>query len=75
MMSHISEIRSKVDALCAAARLDARVQQELEQAPAGLLASRGLDANVAASDAEAHSIHMCPWHTCQATRHHEIPVQ
>jgi hypothetical protein len=73
MMSHISEIRSKVDALCAAARLDARVQQELEQAPAGLLASRGLDPRV--MDAEPHSIHMCPWHTCQATRHHEIPVQ
>ena len=74
MMSRIGELRTRVDAICAAAKLDARVLQQLEQDPSGFLVSSGVEWTDA-HDAQAHSIHMCPWHTCQATRHHETRIQ
>jgi len=77
MMSQTSDsIRAKIDALCAAAQQDISVQQQLEADPAALLASQGLYGIVEPdADRRGHSIHMCPWHTCQATRHHETRVQ
>ena len=74
MMSQANELRAKVDALRAAAGADVAVLAQLDQDMAGLLESRGLY-DVREPEADSHSIHMCPWHTCQATRHHEIRIQ
>jgi len=73
MMSQANELRAKVDALRAAG-FDS-VVEEPGQDVAGLLASQGLYEVVRDPEADTHSIHMCPWHTCQATRHHEIRIQ
>ena len=76
MMSQTSDaIRAKIDALCAAAQHDVVVQQQLEADPAALLASQGLCGITEPGVDRGHAIHMCPWHTCQATRHHETRVQ
>ena len=76
MMSQTSDaIRAKVDALFAAAQHDVEIQQQLETNPGAFLASQGLYEIAEPTEDRGHSIHMCPWHTCQGTRHHETAVQ
>jgi hypothetical protein len=66
-------VRARVDALRAAAVLGSELQRQLEQEPMEALASHGLlghaGVTAPASHEEIRSMHMCPWHTCQATRH------
>lgn len=71
------EIRMKVDALHHFVKSDDTIQQDIKDNLMGFLGSRGLldqKYNVPSlTEPETlhrtTSVHMCPWSTCQATRH------
>jgi hypothetical protein len=71
------EIRVKVDALHHLMKSDDTVQQDIKDDLIGFLASRGLldqkynDPSLKEPETlhRTTSVHMCPWSTCQATRH------
>jgi hypothetical protein len=69
-------LRSRIDALRAAARSSEPLRRDLETDPQaalerhGLLARRGDTLrNALTSRHDGTSAHRCPWHTCQGTRH------
>ncbi len=58
-------VRSKVDEMRAAGYARGRDREQLLEA-----LSKSLPADAAAEPAQrGGAIHLCPWHTCQATRH------
>jgi hypothetical protein len=74
---HINEIRNTVDAVRNGSEFHEIDQQRIKEELIALLESRGLLADV---DTEVSltapetlhpvgSLHLCPWSTCQATRH------
>jgi len=71
------EIRNKVDLLSHTIKSDDTLQSEIKENLIEFLRSRGLleqkYTKVSFPDPEtahgAGSVHMCPWGTCQATRH------
>jgi ATP phosphoribosyltransferase regulatory subunit HisZ len=77
MQSHTAEeIRNKVDLLRHTVESDASVHQQIKSDLLGLLEKHGLLEGVQAellepADALHHmdSMHICPWDTCEATRH------
>lgn len=74
----LQAIRTRLDALRQAAESDAVIREQLIHDPVELLRATGLlhsdhTESATAEDSESHhrggAIHLCPWHTCQATRH------
>ena len=71
-------LRSRVDALRLDARSNARLGKQMENDLTSVLSSRGVLAQGrdAAHDSvalhDAGGVHLCPWSTCQATRHSKV---
>lgn len=73
-MIHSGEvIRARVDALRTAALPGSELQRQLDLDPMETLEAHGLLGAEGVTEPAPHHdgrvIHMCPWHTCQATRH------
>lgn len=59
-------IRSKVDQMRAEGHAQSHDRQALIESLSGSMPALGSNRE---PDLRAHTLHMCPWHTCQATRH------
>jgi len=63
-------IRSQVDAIRAAANSDDHIQQLIKNDLQGFLDEEFRSTSLKDPvDQHSGSVHMCPWQTCQATRH------
>lgn len=76
-LSSTDLIRARIDALRSTAKRGDQIHEEMKSNLAGFLETHGLFdatshlAQANKSEDRHHSgvIHLCPWHTCQATRH------
>ena len=75
-LSSADLVRAKIDALRNTAKTGEHLHEEMKVNLTGFLERYGLidnDQSIVRSKPEAYhnsgSIHLCPWHTCAATRH------
>ena len=62
-------VRSKIDHIRQVIGRDQIARQQIDADPVGYLAAQGALSSDQRDIAAQDGVHMCPWHTCQATRH------